>query len=172
VQPRQDAAGNLYCIRRPYQGPGARHASAKTILLDIVLFPYRLLRAVFHFLNTFSMFFSGRPLTRAGGPSRLPGPEVRQLMVWGRWVEVEQTARQARPNESPPALVPDSWELVRSGPDGSERVLARGVVAYDLAADGAVLYTNGRAVFRLAPDGQRDLVCRDTVIERVAVLGN
>jgi hypothetical protein len=62
--------------------------------------------------------------------------------------------------------------LVRSGPDGSERVLARGVVAYDLAADGAVLYTNGRAVFRLAPDGQRDLVCRDTVIERVAVLGN
>ncbi len=57
--------GHLYYIRRPYE---VSHFSPRTALLDLVLFPFRLLRAVFHFLNFFSLVYSRKPLTTASGP--------------------------------------------------------------------------------------------------------
>jgi hypothetical protein len=50
LQPRVSAEGVLHFIRRPYERPSYSPAN---ILLDTLLFPFRLLRAVFHFLNFF-----------------------------------------------------------------------------------------------------------------------
>ncbi|MGB1252017.1 MAG: hypothetical protein ACPG8W_15475, partial [Candidatus Promineifilaceae bacterium] len=69
LNPRKDAQGNLYCIRRPYQ-PGGAGSGPVTTLTDIVLFPFRLLRTLFDFLNYQSMMYSRKPLSNAGGPKQ------------------------------------------------------------------------------------------------------
>ena len=52
-----------------------------------------------------------------------------------------------------PSLVPADWQLVKRSPQGEERVLASSVASYDIGPDGVVVYTNGRGVFAIEPDG-------------------
>ncbi|MBN8458112.1 MAG: hypothetical protein J0M04_09750 [Verrucomicrobia bacterium] len=149
--------GRLYYIQRPYE------AVAKTkpldLFKDVVLFPFRLVRAVFAFLNVFSMFFSGKPLKTAGGPKR-DGPDPKAVFLYGRWVNLEQSARGPQ-TEEPVAAVPSSWVLKRREPGAAEdtaEVLAKGVMAYTVGSDGTVYFSNGRGVFRLKSDGSREKV--------------
>ena len=52
---------------------------------------------------------------------------------------------------------------------GQPAVLAKGVVAFDLAADSSLVYSNGRAVYRLHGDEKVKLVSAES-ITRVAAL--
>lgn len=63
-------------------------------------------------------------------------------------------------------LVPGTWELVCRNRKGQGYVAARHVVAYDLAADDSVVYSNGFEVFRLV-DGDWRPVTRANLIETV-----
>ena len=56
--PRPAADGSLYYIRRPYKPEGHVEVSPWKLALDIVLFPFRLARALALFLNFFSMMWS------------------------------------------------------------------------------------------------------------------
>jgi hypothetical protein len=164
--PRLSADGALYYIRRPYQFRPP--VGAVRMLGDVVLFPYRVVRAMVHFMDAFSMMFSKKPLITAGGPRR-EGPDRRALMLWGRWVEIERERRSRRPNDDRP-LVPRDWQLVRRTPDGSEATIAHNVLAFDLTADGSVLHTNGRGVYLRTADGTQARVASGHLIERVAAL--
>src|SRR6185503_6097418 len=64
LTPFQTSTGTLYFIRRPYRT--GRELNPLTLLKDIILFPFRLLLAVFHFLQFFSMRYSGKKLSSAG----------------------------------------------------------------------------------------------------------
>jgi hypothetical protein len=66
-----------------------------------------------------------------------------------------------------PSLVPASWQLVRRSRSGDERVLARHVASFDIAADGAILHSNGFGVFALDADGTQRLMLRDKLIAEV-----
>ena len=46
-------------------------------------------------------------------------------------------------------------------------MLAGGVLAYDIGPDGTIVYTNGNAVFLLYPDGHKDHVLTERMIEQV-----
>jgi hypothetical protein len=111
---------------------------------DTVLFPFRLARAVVHFLNVFSVFFSKRPLMTAGGP-RQNDPQKEYVHLWGRWLDTEAELRKQGGDAG--NLVPADWQLVRRTPAGTETILARHVISYDLAADGTLVYTNGSGLF-------------------------
>ena len=178
LQPRR-AAGALYFIRRPYQ-PGGQPVSPGRVALDVLLFPFRLARAVVHFLNFMSIMFSRKPLITAAGPPK-EGPDQRYVMLWGKVIDAERILKRGRRRPGGnDALVPKDWQLVRrplGGADGAvgdgtggerggdgagadaaagaaaEQVLAQGVVAFDVAADGRVVYTNGSRVFQLDPAG-------------------
>ena len=55
--------------------------------------------------------------------------------------------------------------------EGEEpEVLARGVLSFDLCDDGAVVYTNGAAIYRLDADGSRQRLHKGAQILQVAVL--
>ncbi len=141
--------GELYYIQRPYE----RVAKMKphTMVLDVLLFPFRLLRAFFAFLNVFSMIFSGKPLKTAGGPKR-EGPDPKAVFLYGRWIHVQEQMGKNQPEESLSA-VPRSWTLKRlaRGADLKEaEALAHGVMAYTIAPDGTLYYSNGRGIFKLA----------------------
>jgi hypothetical protein len=166
--PRLLADGSLLFIRRPYEPRGAAVSPLK-VARDIVLFPIGLVIAIVHFLNWFSHVFARRPLITAGGPPK-EGPEARYLMLWGKMVDAEK-AMAAKPGEAR-ALVPPTWQLVRRAGGGGEKVLARGVLSFDVAEDGSIVYTSGGAVYHLPTGGTAaSELCRGKMIEHVSVVG-
>lgn len=163
LAPRALPEGGLLYIRRPYQ----LHQATSPLRLagDVLLFPFRLARAVVHFLDAFSRLFSKKPLITAGGPQQT-GPDLRMIQLHGRWVQVQRDmARGTALSDKP--LVPSDWVLIRRELDGRETTLAKHVVAYDVAADGRVLYSNGSGVFSLSGE-QSTRLARARFIERVA----
>jgi hypothetical protein len=168
LQPKMLADGTLYFIRRPYEPLGPKPADPITVLKDIVLFPFRLARAVFHFLDFFSMMFSGKPLHTAGGPpSRVT--DQKYLMVWGRMIDTKR-AMQKSAKDKTTGLVPKEWQLIRRDTDGNETVLAEKVLSFDVHPDGTVIYTDGHVVNRCSPDGETTQLFRDQFIEKVTAV--
>ncbi len=164
LTPQMTGEGSLYFIRRPYTT--GRETSFWRVLKDTVLFPFRLIFAVFQFLQFFSVRYTGKKLTTAGG-ARGRELDLKQMMIWGNTVSAEQSAKSG---EVAPDLVPNSWQLVRRSPDGAEKILARGVLAYDLAPDGTIVYSNGNAIFVLSADGKSRRLVVESMIEQVAAL--
>jgi len=164
--PRLAADGTLYYIRRPYESPQARVKPFR-LLLDLLLFPFRLLYAIFQYFNFFTMKYTGNPLITAGDVRRR-SPDLRQMMVWGNLVNAEESLKKTSGEEAPD-LVPKTWELVRleAGKPESAEVLAKGVLSFDLAADGSLLYSNGTAVFRLDPSGRAERLVKEPLIQQV-----
>jgi hypothetical protein len=162
LAPRVSPAGDLLFIRRPFELPRYGFAS---LLLDTVLFPFRLARAVFHYLNFFSMMYTRKPLTSASGPAMQA--DIKNILLQGRRVDAEKALRSARPVQGVPSLVPDSWELVSRNADGVERVLATNVASFDISRDGTIVYSNGHGVFVLEQDGSSRLALKDQLIGEV-----
>ena len=150
--------GCLYFLKRPYE-PFQRGSVWRT-LQDIVLFPFRLGRAIFGFLNVFSMFFSNKPLQTSGSPQNRAAADPKAIFLHGRLVQVDQAMRDALVDELA-SVVPGSWELMRRSAEGETKMVAAGVMAYSVGADGSVIYSNGRSVFRLAKDGGKPVKVSD-----------
>jgi hypothetical protein len=159
LKPRVCPAGNLLFIRRPFELP---RYGAQNMLLDSLLFPFRLLRALFHYLNFFSLMYSRKPLTSASGPG--VQADMKNILLQGRRIDAEKAVRSARSVQGVPSLVPDSWELVSRTRQGDERILATNVASYDVTSDGTIVYSNGRGVFVLEPDGTARLALQDELI--------
>lgn len=166
--PRLTEDGTLYFIERPHKSPGRSPLRA---VLDVVMIPPRLLWALFQYLNFFSARYTGKPLTTAGGPRR-EGADLRRMMVWGNLIDAEAEARRnARGGDEPPAIVPRTWRLMRRRSGAAPEPLAESVLAYDIAADGTLLYSTGSAIYRLSGDGRNERVLSAAGIERIVSLG-
>ncbi|HET6420455.1 MAG TPA: hypothetical protein VFG19_09885 [Geobacteraceae bacterium] len=163
--PRMSEDGALFYISRPYK-PAAPAASPLQAFKDFLLFPFRLLFAVFQWLNFFTARYTGRPLTTAGGP-RKEGADIRQMMIWGNLINANEAIRaKYRDTGEVPGLVPATWQLVREKA-GHREVLAKGVLSYDLCVDGSIVYTNGNAIYRREPEGNCRKLHVDDGIEQV-----
>jgi hypothetical protein len=165
LTPRLTSSDVLYYIRRPYE-PFVR-PSVWRIAGDVVLFPFRLLRALLAYLNFFSLTYTRKPLTAAGGP-KFEGRDLRQLIVRGRMIEAAKKLREQTNDER--ALVPRSWELRRRTTDGNDECLARGVLCFDLASDGSIFYSNGTTVFRVNSQGKPCKLAAAPLIESLVIL--
>jgi hypothetical protein len=161
--PQLTPGGDLYYIRRPYQSQGGSWSPGRA-LLDLVLFPFRLLHALFQYLNFFTAAYTGKPLTTAGG-ERQRAADVRQMMIWGNLISADKSVRGG--GEDASGLVPDSWQLVRQARSGSTTILAKGVLSFDLCEDQSLIYTNGSAIFHLDHSGAGKRLHEDKLIEHV-----
>jgi len=162
LSPQISADGVLHYIRRPHN----EHARVKPLraLKDTLLLPFRVLYAMFQFLNFFSMRYTGKKLnTPAGTPRR--ELDLKQMMIWGNLVQSQKAGEDEAMD-----LVPSSWQLARKTGAGPEEILARGVLAYDLAHDGSIVYSNGSAIFVRHPDGRKERLVTEAMIEQVVVL--
>jgi hypothetical protein len=162
LQPRVMSDGSLLFIRRPYEGQQYRSTD---ILMDTLLFPFRLLRTLFHFLNFQSLVYSSKPLTSATGPRQ--DADIKDILLKGRRFDAENAMRSGKRVQGVPSLVPESWQLVWRSAQGEERILARHVASYDLTADGGVIHSNGFAVFALHPGGPSSLVLRGKLMAEI-----
>jgi hypothetical protein len=106
--------------------------------------------------------YTGRKLTSGGAKAR--ELDMKQMMVWGNVVRAQ---RQAGVEEEGTDLVPKSWQLCSRNPKGETNVLASGVLAYDRSEDGRIVFTNGNAIFLLHPDGRKERVLNEAMIEQV-----
>jgi len=161
LAPQKREDGTLFYIRRPY-APGERFNFFRA-LKDFFLFPFRVLYAVYHFLNFFSAMFTGRQLSTDGG-EKAERMNMRQMMIWGNLV---QSRKKTRPGDEGMDLVPSSWQLHQRNSSGETKVLASSVLAYDVAGDGTIVYTNGNALFLLRPDGRKERLLNESMIEQV-----
>ena len=163
LQPKVDSGGNLYFIRRPYEAPAY---STSNFVSDFIIFPFRLLRAVFHYLNFFSLMYSSKPLTSASGPQLKA--ELKDILIKGKRINAEKALRSESRVFGIPSLVPRSWQLVKRSHDGSETVLAGNVAAFDIGSDDSIVYTNGYAVFQLNSSAEgASVIFRDKLIANI-----
>jgi hypothetical protein len=161
LQPRVGADGFLYFIRRPYEAP---RYGVESALTDALMFPFRLLRALFHYLNFFSLMYTRKPLITAAGPE--VQADLKEILLKGKRLDAEAALRTGVRLNGVPSLVPASWQLMRRSPQGDEQVLASHVASFDIAADGAILFSNGYGVFAL--DGASpQVLLRDKLIADV-----
>jgi hypothetical protein len=160
--PQMTADGTLHYIERPYTT--GREVSWPQFFKDFFLFPFRLLFAIFQYLNIFSLMYTGKKLTSAGD-ARAREMDLKQMMIWGNMV---RSADQ--PHTEAPDLVPKTWRLMRKSEGEEAEELATSVLSYDLCPDGSVLYTNGTAIYHRGPDGKPTRLLTDDLIEQVAVL--
>ena len=164
LQPRVGADGFLYFIRRPYEAP---RYGAINIVNDTLMFPFRLLRALFHYLNFFSLMYSRKPLITASGPTFQT--DLKEVLVKGKRLDAEAALRSGVRLNGVPSLVPASWQLVCRSPQGEEQVLASHVASFDIAADGAILFSNGYGVFCLDGSDPPEVLLKDKLIAEVII---
>ncbi len=162
LAPQITEDGTLYYICRPYAP--TEGLNPFRVVKDFFLFPFRLLFAVFQFLNFFSMSFTGRKLSTAGD-TKARELDMRQMMIYGNIIRAQRET-----GDDAPGLVPGSWQLARRRQGGREEIIARGVLAFDIAADGTIAYSNGSAIFVISPDGNRERVVSERMIEQVVLL--
>lgn len=143
LAPREDRQGNLYYIRRPYERAGQQ--SPTSFLKDIFLLPWRLAKAIFGYLNFFSMIYGREPLRSAGGPAGNPlEQDLGSLWLHGRMIQAANV-----PREESQGLVPASWQLRKRTRQGEDALVADHIVSFDLAGDGSLFYSNGFEVFHI-----------------------
>ncbi|MHC4636399.1 MAG: TolB-like translocation protein [Planctomycetota bacterium] len=146
--PKDDNEGNIYCIRRPYRGPGYR--SVWQSLFYIVTFPVRFVIAIFKFLDAFTRLFNQKDLMLNGPQAKIPA-QSKYVQVLGKTIDLAKVQRTANLQQTP-SLVPGSWELVRITKSCHIEVLARRVCSYDIDQEGNIHFTNGFKVSTYAKD--------------------
>ncbi len=164
THPIEDGDGSLYFIRSPYESDEGGGKNALTALKDVLLFPFRLIRALFGFFDFFTMKYSGKTLNNAGGKAKTKPQD--QRFVDGNLVDAEQELKKNRERgEEFPGYVPHSYELCRRAGDRIE-VLKKGVLAYELCRDGIVV-SNGSYLLLLRRDGKEEKLCRADGVSRI-----
>lgn len=163
LQPRVGTNGFLYFIRRPYEAPRYGMESA---VIDTLMFPFRLVRALFHYLNFFSLMYTRKPLITAEGPA--VQADLKEILIKGKRLDAEAALRSGVRLNGVPSLVPASWQLVCRSPQGEEQVLATHVASFDIASDG-ILFSNGYGVFALDGANPPQVLLKDKLIAEVIV---
>jgi len=168
LAPRLTAGGTLYFIRRPYK-LNRRPFNFFRLLEDLLLFPYRLLYAIFQYLNFFSTRYTGKPLSHAG-PTLQKEADQQHMILWGNVVEAKKG--MSVDAKEGPALVPSNWELCRKAPGGEIEVIAKSVLSFDVDARGGLLFTNGYSIFHLPAGAEKKRLHKASFIRQVVFLGD
>ena len=157
LAPKEDINGDLLFMKRPHR----RAASGGNLLMDIIMFPVRIVRAIGGLLNYFSILFGGESL-RSGQPGRdVKSKQMseKDLFFDGNVLNAQQTLREnERRGEKYPGIIPHDWELIRIDRNGYQQCLKKGVMDYMICNNGDIVYSNGVAIIRLFADGSEQLV--------------
>ena len=167
VSPRMDSAGTLYYIKRPYSKPGKEDRKWYNPILDVFLLPFRMLYAIFQFLNWFTIKYTGRTLTTAGSAAQKE-IDLKRQKILSNISEAEAAVRKELLDSlEKQGAVSAAWRLMRKPAGSAADVIAKGVLAYDLHDRGEVIYSDGRTLRRVGAESNAQ-VAVDELIEHVA----
>jgi len=120
----------------------------------------KILKAIFNWINFFTMQYSGEALTTAGAnPARARQQNPKEVFIDGNLINVQKTLKQNKAQgEKNPGIVPRSWELTRLSADGDMTCIKKGVMAFDIDPDGNVIYSNGKHLIKILPGGNEEVL--------------
>ncbi len=151
AKPRSGWDGSLYYIKKPY---GAKAEGNPTgCLTDLVLFPIRLIGALFNFLSFFSIKYAGKPLSSGG--TKAKRRDDGKIWLDGNLINAEAELK-ANANDPFPGIMPKSAELWRMDKQGHHTRIRGGVLCYTLDPDGQIVYSNGKYILRIKADGSEE----------------
>jgi len=161
--------GKIYCIRR---GGNAGKDSAPA-LLDILLIPFKLVKAIFGFLNTFTQLFGGDSLTRkteGANPAKLKEKSERELFIEGNLINAEKNLKEnAAGGEKYPGVAPKNWELISIDKDGNTETIKKAVLDYGIC-DEFIIYSNGRHIVKIDKDNCESQICAANIATSISFL--
>lgn len=162
LTPREHKDGAIYCIRRPYNSH--KRAPLLKSLVDFLMAPVFFAQALYNFLKIFTQLFKNDP-AMADGPVPQAPPQHQHVQVLGRTITLGKVVASKKGEEA--SLVPDDWELIKIVQGNEPEVIANGVCAFDLAASGEAILTNG---FRLRTQVGEAVPGEFDVVEKVRCL--
>lgn len=160
---RQDKNGDLYYIRQPY---GGEKPQGGITFKDVVMFPYRLIKGLFGFLNFFTTIYGGESLKGGSVDDMINGSKSKQrsqkeLIIEGNVINAEKLDKINEANgDKHGGIMPQSRVLIRRTADGSEETVKKGVLDYTLDNDGTVIVSNGRHLLRIDRDGNETHIAK------------
>lgn len=154
LAPACDAQRRMYFIRRPYRDGDP--TSPLTVVADAVLFPFRLLAAIFSWLSFFTMRQTGKPLLTSGS-ARRRSADVRRMMMMGNLAAAGEEAEREADKALRKAI--RNWTLIRRAESGEEEVLARRVHGYSLVPSGGILLSDGFSISFRDENGSTRHLC-------------
>ena len=168
LQPKMAEDGTLFYIRRPYN-PQREPTTFWSIVKDLLMLPLRLANTLYQILNFFALSFTGKPLMKVGEVQ--PSNTQQKINIWGELIDLQKISQgKNRKEKAIAGLVPNSWQLIRQVTPTENQVIAEGVLYYDLASDGSILYTNGNSIYHLTSfDAQPERLFEHKLIEQLAI---
>lgn len=164
-EPRVGPGGALFYVERPTPKP--YRPSVWRTVLDVVLFPFRLVGAILSYLNFFVMRWSGKRLINSGSASARRA-DARRLWETSNVTNAIEDIEEDPAIEKEIGRVPESHALVRLH-GGEREVVAKRVACFDVADDGAVVYSDGRDIF-VRTNGQTKKVIEERFVSHVVAV--
>jgi len=163
MQPKVDSRDELYFIKRPHNKAGARTMTFK----EFLLMPYRFLRAIYYWIEFFTIRYTGEALTSAGAdPAQAKQKELKELFINGNIINAEQALKENKAGgEKYPGIAPRTWVLMKREKDGTLRSVKKGVLDFDLTRNNEIVYSNGKYLIKIDPAGS------ELVIDAIDLVG-
>lgn len=166
-KPKDDYLGNLYFIKKPHNERTAKKGS----FFDAVLIPFRLLKAVFSWMNFFSVRYTGETLTTGGqNPAKSKQKTQEQLFIEGNLKNAEENLKEnTASGEKFPGVAPRSWELIKMSESGQMKCVKKGVLDFDIDRDGNLAISNGKYIITIDKDGREEVLCKLDLATKVRI---
>lgn len=165
-KPRVNKSGQLYFLKRPYKSQYQRSNPIK----DIVLAPFRIIRAVISWLDFFTQRYTGESLKSTSGtnPAKARRKSEEELFVEGNLIKVQKALKQNQSaGEKFAGVIPRNWELIQYSTSGEQKVLKRGVLGYALDKQGVVYYSNGKYLLAVMSDHTEQMLVEAKLIHKI-----
>lgn len=165
IYPKVDNKDNLYFIKRPYESSLHRKAS----IIEYLLIPFKIIRAIFKWIELFTIMHTGEPLTSKGAnPAKSKQMDSKDLIINGNIINAEKILKEnlAR-GEKYAGIAPKEWELVRMDADGEQKSIKKGVLGFDINKNNEIVYSNGKYIIKISPDGKEEVVEKVDFVEKI-----
>lgn len=167
TRPRDDENGNLYYITRPDK---EHKTGFFRLLLDIILIPWKLLKALYYFAELFTTMFTGKGFTeKSGNPAKTMKKSQGMILIDDNLINAEEEYKKnLRHKDNFAGVAPWSWQLVKRSKNGETTNIASGVIDYSLLSDGSVAYTNGKHIIVIDADGKKTKIADTDLCTRIS----
>ncbi|HQA58501.1 MAG TPA: hypothetical protein PK033_11570 [Acetivibrio sp.] len=165
IYPKVDSKDNLYFIKRPYESSQNRKVS----ILEYLFIPFKIIRAIFKWIELFTIMHTGEPLTsRGSNPAKSKQMDSKDLIINGNIINAEKILKEnlAR-GEKYAGIAPKEWELVRLGEDGRQKTIKKGVLGFDISKNNEIIYSNGKYIIKISEDGKEEVVEKVDFVEKI-----
>ena len=168
VKPKDDKNGNLYYILRPEK---EKRRSFFGTLLDIILIPWKLFKALFNFIELFTTMFTGKGFSeKSNNPAKTRDKSPKEIFIEDNLINAnEEYKNNLRHKDKFAGIAPWSWQLVKRDQSGNVTHIKNGVIDYCVSYNGDIVYTNGKHVVLIGKDGKTQKIADANLCTKVSV---